>query len=160
MGDRCRHAHGIHELRPYGGQTYIGWFPIPYYPEQDPYFHSSHKRFLETPTPTTALSEIASCADADDASDPGTAMTEASAPAKPDDALEDGHHVPACTQPGPRQLPREQQLSLRPSLFARRWKDEEDEESEEESDGDDEKEAIGKLLNTVRKLSDLKNMKD
>lgn len=190
MGSHCRHAHGIHELRPRDGQSCIDWFPIPYYSEQDPYFHTFHMGFLETPTPTTVFSEMASCADADDASDPGTTMTEASAPAQPDGAPEDGHHVPASTQPEPRQLPGEQQASLRPSIFARRWKDEEDddvpactppeprqlpreqrsslrpsifarrwkdeEETEEENDQDEE--ALGKFLNSVRKLSKLKNV--
>lgn len=117
-----------------------------YYPEHIPNPSGSFDLgFLETPTETAASSEMASCAGVDDASDPGTATTEA------DSALEDGNQLAALRHEA-RAVPREQPSSLRPTIFSRRWMDEEDDEGEEEED-EREDEAIGKLLKAVRKLS-------
>lgn len=118
-----------------------------YYPESVPNPSGSFDfGLLETPTETATSSDMASSIGVDDVSDPGTAMTEA------DGALEDRHQLSArpCT--------RAQHSSLRPFIFSRRWKDEEEEDEEaeegEEEDGDDkEAEAIRKLLKAVRKLS-------
>jgi len=125
-----------------------------YYPESVPNPSGSFDSgLLETPTDTATSSEMASSIGVDDASDPGTAVTEA------DGALEDGNQLSAlpCTQPQARALPREQHSSLRPTIFSRRWKDEEDEEEAEEGEEEDrddkEAEAIRKLLKAVRKLS-------
>jgi hypothetical protein len=129
------------------------WQNMPYfYPEHVSIPSGSYDSgLLETPT-ETATSSAASCIGVDDVSDPGTAMTET------DGALEDRNQLSArpCTQAQARVLPREQHSSLRPTIYSRRWKDEEDEEAEEgeEEDRDDrEAEAIGKLLKAVRKLS-------
>lgn len=120
-----------------------------YYPESVPNPSGSFDSgLLETPTETATSSEMASSTGVDDASDPGTAMNEA------DGALEDGNQL-QCTQPQARALPREQHSSLRPTIFSRRWKDEEDEEEAEEGEEEDrdDKEAEVKLLKAVRKLS-------
>lgn len=120
-----------------------------YYPEHIPNPSGSFDLgLLETPTETAASSEMASCAGVDDASDPGTATTEA------DSALEEGNQLAALLRHEARAVPREQLSSLRPTIFSRRWMDEDDEGEEEEEDRDErEDEAIGKLLRAVRKLS-------
>eukprot|EP00930_Biecheleria_cincta_P060394 TRINITY_DN46058_c0_g1_i1.p1 TRINITY_DN46058_c0_g1~~TRINITY_DN46058_c0_g1_i1.p1 ORF type:complete len:286 (+),score=55.36 TRINITY_DN46058_c0_g1_i1:55-858(+) len=160
MGSDCRHAHGIHELRSADGQALMSWWNMPfYYPEHVPDPSGSLDfGLLETPTETATSSEMASCIDLDDASDPGTPMISAHEAAQEGTAMieagvafEGMNRVSTlqCTQPAPIDVPREHHSSLRPTIFSRRWKDEEDEEDND----DKEAEAIGKFLMTVRKLS-------